>query len=93
MVSIRGFLIVTCLLELDGLNCWAADVTQAYLASYTSEKLHNTAGMFWTALRLLLLWPGDTFDLIDIDRQAEGTRNARPATRGVARIHGKRLIL
>ena len=38
VVSIRGLRLVMFLSELNGLQCWAADVTQAYLTSYTTEK-------------------------------------------------------
>ena len=44
VVSIRGLRLVMFLSELNGLECWAADVTQAYLTSYTSEKVYIIAG-------------------------------------------------
>ena len=44
MVSIGGFRLVMFLAELNNLECWAADVTSAYLTSYTTEKVFIVAG-------------------------------------------------
>ena len=44
VVSIRGFRIVMFLAELNGLEFWATDVGNAYLESYTAEKLYIIGG-------------------------------------------------
>ena len=44
VVSIRGIRLVMFLAELNNLDCWAADVSQAYLTSYTTEKVYIVAG-------------------------------------------------
>jgi len=44
VVSIRGFRITMFLSELNGLELWATDIGNAYLESYTSEKVYIIAG-------------------------------------------------
>ena len=44
VVSLRGIRIVTFLAELNNLELWGTDVGNAYLESYTSEKVVFTAG-------------------------------------------------
>ena len=44
VVSLRGIRIVTFLAELNGMDLWSTDVGNAYLESYTSEKVVFTAG-------------------------------------------------
>ena len=44
VVTIRGFRIVMFLSELNDLELWATDIGNAYLESYTAEKLYIIAG-------------------------------------------------
>ena len=44
MVSLRGIRILTFLAELNGSNVWATDIGNAYLESYTQEKVFIIAG-------------------------------------------------
>ena len=44
VVSLRGIRIVTFLAELNGMELWSTDVGNAYLESYTSEKVCIIAG-------------------------------------------------
>jgi hypothetical protein len=44
VVSIRGFRIVMFLSELNGLHLWSTDIGNAYLESYTSERVYIVAG-------------------------------------------------
>ena len=44
VVSLKGLRIITFLAELNGLCLWATDVGNAYLESFTSEKIVFCAG-------------------------------------------------
>ena len=44
VVSLRGIRILTFILELNGLDVWATDIGNAYLESYTQEKVYIKAG-------------------------------------------------
>jgi len=44
VVTIRGFRIVMFLAKLNGLDLWATDIGNAYLKSYTAEKLYIVTG-------------------------------------------------
>ena len=44
MVSLPGIRIVTAITELNDLEVWGTDVGNAYLESYTTEKIIFTAG-------------------------------------------------
>jgi hypothetical protein len=44
VVSIKGFRLVIFLAELNSLELWATDIGNAYLESYTSEKVYIIAG-------------------------------------------------
>jgi len=44
VVTIHGFRIVMFLSELNDLDLWATDIGNAYLESYTAEKLYIIAG-------------------------------------------------
>ena len=44
IISLRGIRIVAFLAELNGLNTWSTDVGNAYLESYTKEKVYIVAG-------------------------------------------------
>ena len=44
VVSLRGVRILTFLSELNGLDLWATDIGNAYLESYTKEKVYIKAG-------------------------------------------------
>ena len=44
VVSLRGIRIITFLAELNNLECWATDIGNAYLESYTQEKVYVIAG-------------------------------------------------
>ena len=44
VVSLRGICMITFLSELNGCETWATDIGNAYLESYTSEKVYIVAG-------------------------------------------------
>jgi Reverse transcriptase (RNA-dependent DNA polymerase) len=44
VVSLRGIRIFAFLAKLNGLETWSTDVGNAYLKSYTKEKVYNVAG-------------------------------------------------
>ena len=44
VVSLRGIRILTFLAELNGSNVWATDIGNAYLESYTKEKVYIIGG-------------------------------------------------
>ena len=44
VVSLRGIRLLTFIAELNGLECWATDIGNAYLESYTKEKVYIVAG-------------------------------------------------
>ena len=44
VVSLRGIRILAFLVELNGLTLWATDIGNAYLESYTNEKVYIVAG-------------------------------------------------
>jgi hypothetical protein len=44
VVSLRGLRIVTFLSELNGLDLWATDISNAYLEAFTMERNHIVAG-------------------------------------------------
>jgi hypothetical protein len=43
-VSLRGFRLVLFLAELNHLQIWATDISNAYLEAYTNEKVYVIAG-------------------------------------------------
>ena len=44
VVSLRGIRMITFLAELNGLDTWSTDIGNAYLESYTQEKVYIVAG-------------------------------------------------
>jgi Reverse transcriptase (RNA-dependent DNA polymerase) len=52
VVSLRGVRMVTFIAELNKLQIWSTDVGNAYLESYTKEKVHIIAGSEFAAMGL-----------------------------------------
>jgi Reverse transcriptase (RNA-dependent DNA polymerase) len=52
VVSLRGVRMVTFIAELNNLQIWSTDVGNAYLESYTKEKVHIIAGPEFAAMGL-----------------------------------------
>jgi Reverse transcriptase (RNA-dependent DNA polymerase) len=52
VVSLRGVRMVTFIAELNKLQIWSTDVGNAYLESYTKEKVHIIAGPEFAAMGL-----------------------------------------